>query len=240
MKKLIVITSLALLPATVFSASPGDRFVIEAYGDSTTQGVTTPKGGRQTILKNNEISFLSAALQEKYGSRVEVVNRGIPSAEALELLRGTHGSKIPWEQQMKQSPAKLVLLNYAINDARHYHFNDMKGYVESPDDYKAIMIKLVTIARNNGKQVVLQEPNPLCGKAEKWNVDPYAIKLAEVASELSVPLVTQYNRIKTLDNWQSLMSADCIHPSESLYKNKAEQTFQLLDKGFGHQLAQYR
>lgn len=68
---------------------------------------------------------------------------------------------------MKRSWAQLVILNYAISDVRHHHFNDMRGYVDDPGNYKATSIKSVTIAINNGKQVVLQEPNPLYSGAEK-------------------------------------------------------------------------
>ena len=87
------------------------------------------------------------------------------------------------------------------------------------------MTQLITIAREEGKQVILQEPHPICGRAEKWHVAPYVTKLDALAKAESVPLARQYQRILQMKDWQSLMSPDCIHPSEQLYRMKAEETF---------------
>jgi len=85
--------------------------------------------------------------------------------------------------------------------------------------------------------VVLQEPHPLCGRAEKWDVAPYAARLDAVARAEKVPLVSQYQRIQQMPDWRAMMSPDCIHPSEQLYRIKALETFKVIEQHFGAQLA---
>lgn len=235
-----ILISLLTLLSFVSSAKETHRgMIIEAYGGSSTAGVMAIRkdNGRLTniITKDNEMHFLNEFLQKRYGKSIEVVNKGQPSAQAVELLNGTYKYKNNglWADEMKKSQARLIILNFATNDARHYHFNDAKpGYVLSPDQYAKVMTELITIARDNGKQVLLQEPHPLCGKAETWDVSPYSIKLDALAKSLSVPVVRQYQRIQDMPGWQSMMSPDCIHPSNELYKIKAEETYKVIDKNF--------
>ena len=218
--------------------------IIEAYGGSSTAGVMAVRkeNGRlkNVVTRENEIHFLSDFLQKKYGKSIEVINKGQPSAQAIELLNGTYKYKNNglWADEMKKSKARLIILNFATNDARHYHFKDAKpDYVLSPDQYEKVMTELITIARDNGKQVVLQEPHPLCGKAVSWNISPYSARLDAVAKTLSVPLVKQYQRIQEIPGWQSMMSPDCIHPSSELYKIKAEETWKVIDDNFATLMA---
>ncbi|MGP4130221.1 SGNH/GDSL hydrolase family protein [Pantoea tagorei] len=113
----------AILSLSCF-AQAADRgaFIIDAYGDSTTAGVTS-SGGKNIIAPGNEMAYLQQMLQSKYGSAIEVKNHGVPGAQAAELLykKGTDDTS-PWRERMANSSAQLILLNYAINDARHYFF----------------------------------------------------------------------------------------------------------------------
>ncbi len=214
-------------PLLVQAASAPATIVIAAYGDSTTAGVTS-SGGRNIISKENEISYLQQMLQQKYGPAVRIENHGSPGAQLTELIR----SPVSWEQRMAQSDARIILINYAINDARIYSAKNRPAGAESPEDFNRTLTSLIKTARAHHKQVVLQQPNPLCGRAERWNVWPYVWQLNQVAQQQQVPIVRQYQLIKQQDDWRSEMSADCIHPTKTLYKKKAEQTFELLSQQF--------
>lgn len=201
--------------------------VIAAYGDSTTAGVTS-SGGRNIIIKDNEISYLQQMLQQKYGPVVRIENHGSPGALLTELTQ----SSLSWEQRMAQSDASIILINYAINDARIYSAKNRPAGAESPEDFNRILTGLIKTAKAHHKQVVLQQPNPLCGRAERWNLWPYVYQLNQVAQQQQVPIVRQYQLIKQQGDWRSEMSPDCIHPTSTLYKKKAEQTFELLSQHF--------
>lgn len=229
-------------PAVAQSTSPA-TFIIEAWGGSSTKGVLAVRENgrlRNIVSEHNEIAVLNQLLQAKYGSGVQVINRGAPSAQAIELLNGRYKYEHnpPWQEAIKGSSARLILLNFATNDARHYHFHDIeKPYQVSPQRYSEVMTALIDSARANGKAVVLQEPHPLCGRAEKWDVAPYAARLDAVARAEKVPLVSQYQRIQQMPDWRAMMSPDCIHPSEQLYRIKALETFRVIEQHFGAQLA---
>ncbi len=214
-------------PLLVQAASAPAAIVIAAYGDSTTAGVTS-SGGRNIISKENEISYLQQMLQQKYGPAVRIENHGSPGAQLTELSR----SPVSWEQRMAQSDARIILINYAINDARVYSAKNRPAGAESPADFNRTLTSLIKTARAHHKRVVLQQPNPLCGRAERWNVWPYVYQLNQVAQQQQVPIVRQYQLIKQQGDWRSEMSADCIHPTKTLYKKKAEQTFDLLSQQF--------
>ncbi|UBN52237.1 SGNH/GDSL hydrolase family protein (plasmid) [Pantoea agglomerans] len=229
-------------PAVAQSTSPA-TFIIEAWGGSSTKGVLAVRENgrlRNIVSEHNEIAVLNQLLQAKYGSGVQVINRGAPSAQAIELLNGRYKYEHnpPWQEAIKGSSARLILLNFATNDARHYHFHDIeKPYQVSPQRYSEVMTALIDSARANGKAVILQEPHPLCGRAEKWDVAPYAARLDAVARAEKVPLVSQYQRIQQMPDWRAMMSPDCIHPSEQLYRIKALETFRVIEQHFGAQLA---
>ncbi|WP_072208575.1 SGNH/GDSL hydrolase family protein [Pantoea dispersa] len=240
---LLITTACLCNTAFAESGKPDNNFIIEAYGGSSTRGAMAIKENgklRAIYIKDNEIALINQWLQEKYGDGIRVVNKGASSSQAMDLLNGKYFYKNnkSWREEMKKSPAKIILLNFATNDARHFHFRDIeKDYQVSPDKYTQVMTQLITIAREEGKQVILQEPHPICGRAEKWHVAPYVTKLDALAEAESVPLARQYQRILQMKDWQSLMSPDCIHPSEQLYRMKAEETFSVLVSHFNTELA---
>lgn len=214
-------------PLMVQAADAPAAVVIAAYGDSTTAGVTS-SGGRNVISKENEMTYLQQMLQEKYGPDIRIENHGSPGAQVSELIN----AKESWEQRMAQSDASIILINYGINDAHVFSGKNHSHGAESPQDFNRILTDLVKTAKAHGKQVVLQQPNPLCGRAEQWNVWPYVYQINAVAREQQVPVVRQYELIKQQKTWNSQMSPDCIHPTKDLYQLKAQQTFALLSHDF--------
>ena len=250
MQRLLFCIATLLIPMTFILKSAhantiksSDEFIIEAYGGSSTRGAMAIRENgklRAILTKNNEIALINKMIADKYGDGIRVINKGANSSQAMDLLEPKYFYKKnkSWREEMKNSPAKIVLLNFATNDARHHHFKDIeKDYQISPDQYTKVMTQLITIAREEGKEVLLQEPHPICGRAEKWGVAPYVSKLDALAKAESVPLARQYQRILAMKDWQSLMSPDCIHPSEEMYRMKAEETFKVMESHFGPQLA---
>jgi hypothetical protein len=233
----------AISPAISATGTTNNNFIIEAYGGSSTQGAMAVRENGKVhpvFIKNNEIGLINQFIKEKYGAGISVVNKGASSSQAMDLLNGKYFYKNnkSWREEMKKSPARIILLNFATNDARHFHFRDIEpDYRVSPDKYTTVMTQLVNIAREAGKEVILQEPHPICGGGEKWHIAPYVSKLDAVARAESVPLVRQYQRILQMKDWQSLLSPDCIHPSEELYRIKAQETFSVLVANYGPELA---
>lgn len=233
----------ALSPFVYAANNTDNKFIIEAYGGSSTQGAMAVRENGKVhpiFIKNNEIGLINQFIKDKYGDGIQVVNKGASSSQAMDLLNGKYFYKNnkSWREEMKKSPARIILLNFATNDARHFHYQDIEpDYRVSPDQYIKVMAQLVNIARAAGKEVILQEPHPICGGAARWNIGPYVTQLDKLARAESVPLSRQYQRILNMNNWQSLLSPDCVHPSEQLYRIKAEETFSVLVAHYGAQLA---
>lgn len=235
-----ILALLCLSASLTVQASQPAGFIIAAYGDSTTAGVVS-RDGKNIISPHNEMSFLQRLLRQKYGQRIEVRNHGVPGQQAAELLYNKGADDASgWRERMENSPASLVLINYAINDARHNFFHDRRAHQENPAEYYRIMTALVQQAKAENKRVVLQEPNPVCGKIARWNIAPYVDELNRVAQQQNVPIVRQWSAIQQQSDWQHGMSPDCIHPSETLYQQKAQRTFAVIEAHYGDALAAYR
>lgn len=237
-----VFIALCLSVGVALASKQDDKFIIEAYGGSSTKGamaVRTDGKLRATLTPNNEIAQLNQMLKARYGAEVAIINKGALSAQSKDLLNGHnfYRNNKTWREEMAASPADLILLNFATNDARHYHFKDIEpDYIVSPLQYRAIMSELIRVAEQYGKAVIVQEPHPLCGRAEKWNVAPYVTQIGSLARDENMPLVPQYQRIQQIKNWQTLMSPDCIHPSDALYQIKAQETFRVLESHYDRQI----
>lgn len=200
--------------APVQSASPKTA-LIEAYGDSTQYGVTFVPGVGWPQNPLNVPYYLQVSLQAQFGLGVTVSNQGVSSTTGGMLLHGTDGMHAPWQQQMAQSKAQIVAINHEINDSGLGQ--------ETPTDYQFALEQLVGIARNAGKIVVLEEPAPVCYDVTKAALqEQYLAVMRSVAAELNVPLVANYDYVKSLPNWQA-MEPDCIHPNADLYKIVADR-----------------
>jgi len=178
---------------------------IEMYGDSTTVGWDFEGKGEPYSLQ---------ALVPK---NVTVVNEGVNGMSAVNLLNGTDGKHLPWVQTMANSRADIVTINFGMNDV----------ITTSLQDYGIYMRQLVDIARQAGKLVVLQQPNPTCAPP-RMNLVQYVRELDGIAQEKGVPIVKQFDLILAMPNWRSLMT-DCIHPDKDKYPIKAYNTFLLLE-----------
>ncbi|RQR87738.1 MULTISPECIES: SGNH/GDSL hydrolase family protein [unclassified Burkholderia] len=210
-------------PAPAQSQPAPKPVLIEAYGDSTTQGWQVDNGVGQ-VTPNNEPADLQKLLQAKFGSSVTVSNQGVGSTEASQLLNGTDGIHPTWQNQMAASKAQIITLNFGLNDA-YYTIAKKDGIAaESPSDLASVMMQLVQIARQYGKQVVIFESNPTCEPIRQPLMPAYVAALRQAAAVLQTPIVAEFDAIQAIPNWQSQLT-DCLHPSDALYAEKAALEF---------------
>lgn len=223
----LIVATLAAVYATVSvpsqaaepaSGAPRD-VLIEAYGDSTTLGITCSDGhcgpGPQ-----NAVNYLQEALQAAHGARVSVTNFGVGGTTAVQLRDGTeHGRGVPWKQRLAASRAQIVTINYGINEVMHN---------QTPEQFYATETELVSTARALGKLPVLETSNPMPDGRLNAKLAAMAAMTRRVAAEQHVPLVDQFAYISALPDWKTMMS-DGAHPKPGLYRLKAGQDFDVID-----------
>ncbi|HZZ11640.1 MAG TPA: SGNH/GDSL hydrolase family protein [Paraburkholderia sp.] len=200
------------------------RVVIDAYGDSTTLGITCDAGhcGPQA---QNAVAWLQDALQTKHGERVQVVNDGVGGTMASQLRDGTGNRRagptagLPWRERLAASPAQIVLINYGINEVMQN---------QTPQQFYEAETSLVKTARAQGKQPVLQTSNPMPDNRLNARLAAMVAMTRRVAAEQHVPIVDQFAYVSALPDWKTLMS-DGAHPKPELYRLKAGQDFHVID-----------
>jgi lysophospholipase L1-like esterase len=218
--------SAAMLGSTALAATPGPRtqVLIEAYGDSTTLGITCSDGhcGPQA---QNAVTYLQDELQAHHGGQVRVTNYGVGNTMAMQLRDGTGNRRagptasLPWQERLAASPAQIVLINYGINEVMQN---------QTPEQFYTAETALVKTARALGKQPVLQTANPMPDNRLNARLATMVAMTRRVATEQQVPLVDQFAYISSLPDWKTLMS-DGAHPKPGLYRLKAEQDFQVVE-----------
>ncbi|CBJ38349.1 exported protein of unknown function [Ralstonia solanacearum CMR15] len=194
--------------------APKATILIEAYGDSTMRGLQTADWS--TVLFS-PTSVTQDRLRAQYGTRADITvsNQAVNGRRAVDLVNGTDGLHLPWVQTAANSHARVVLFNYAINDATGQ-------FPVTADDYRASLTFLITEARKDGKTPVLEEPNPICSStAASATLDNFVAVMRDVAAAQGVPLIQQYDVIKSIPGWQAKYGSDCIHPLLEIYQGKA-------------------
>lgn len=192
--------------------------LIEAYGDSTMAGLTYPKGPSfpSEVSADNQPASLQTDLQAQYGTTVSVTNMGVSGTRAPQLVDGSDGVHLPWIQTIANSQAQIVIVNYGINDS----FSATEGI----DGYKAALRAIADTAKQGGKLIVFEQPNPVClsglNDQEYATLGVFAQAMTDVAGEKNIPLVDNYGYVKSLPNWKDMLS-DCTHPKGDLYKIEA-------------------
>lgn len=229
--KYVIFAFLTWLGGTqAHAASP---VTIAFYGDSTTYGSQLVNGrGQRTPL--NEPAIVQSILRLYFGSDAIVVdNQGVGGTEASQLVNGTDGVHRPFAQEMADSTASIVVINFGLND---YYFNakPTPGYIsESVTDYWSYMASLCQIARNYGKICVYQEPNPVLGVGrpvtEPVNIYSFVYVLRQVAQQMNAPLVLQFDTYQQLPFWDTAwLTEDHTHPTDAGYAFKAMNTANVL------------
>ncbi|AVA33375.1 hypothetical protein C3Z06_06880 [Cupriavidus metallidurans] len=152
-------------------------------------------------------SNAQAVLRAGYGQTVTVANEGVPGTTAVNLVLGTDGKHLPWTQQMANSTAQIVVVNFCINDSN-------PAFKESTETYRAFLSQIVNTARGAGKVIFLVEPNTVDSSILPATAQ-YVTVMREVAAQLNVPLVA---------NWgYPAVTPDGIHPDAPTYASMGER-----------------
>nr|WP_255218877.1 SGNH/GDSL hydrolase family protein [Paraburkholderia kururiensis] len=199
------------------SAKSNGNVVIEAYGDSTTLGISCADG-RCGPRPQNAVTYLQDDLRAAHGERVSVANYGIGGTMASQLLDGSSRNP-PWKDRLSSSPAQIVTINYGINEV-------MRN--QTPEQFYAAETALVKDALAAGKLPVLQTSNPMPDGRLNAKLGGMVAMTRRVAEEQHVPLVDHYASIQTLADWKLMMS-DGAHPKPELYRLKAGHDFEVID-----------
>ena len=203
-------------------AIPHRLIIIDAQGDSTMWGYQTSSGFTKSWQSpNNPPALLQAALQARFGAHVIVQNNSVPGATLVDRERGMHGYGQPYSRWVTTSPAHIVIVNFALNDAD----NHIK---EPPAAFRAQLMRFIEESRNAGRIVVLEEPNPVDYALNRTVVPQYVAVVDELAKRYGLALVRQYAPIGARRDWRSLL-IDGVHPTDTLYKLKAERQREVIE-----------
>lgn len=199
-------------PASQSAPMTKKAVTIDAEGDSTYYGTQVINGETLRTAANPP-----ALLQQKFGANATVINSAKGGADVTQALFGIAPRYTDTlTTRLAANGAQLVISNFAINDSIRL----------SQEDYRNGLISWVNAVRNMGRTPILEEPNPTCAP-NVTRLDEYVTILRDVAAQQSVTLITQYDYIKSLPNWQGMLS-DCIHPLDPLYAIKAQREYDVL------------
>jgi lysophospholipase L1-like esterase len=219
---LSLLIAVYMMPAFASAlADPAARTVaIEAYGDSTTSGWQVIGGHGANTLNSSPVE-VERILRNTYHLPVTVSNEGVGATELSQLIDGTDHRHPPWREQMARSRAAIVTLNFSLNDAWYDTVATQGIEPETPEIYATYLRTAIAQARQAGKIVVLNEPNPTCEPVRARTLQQYVDALRLVAASEQVPLVANYDGLRQRKDWQQLLT-DCLHPSDTLYRIKAQ------------------
>jgi acyl-CoA thioesterase I len=196
--------------------------VIDAQGDSTMYGYQTSDHFRKNWqTPDNPPALLQSALQARFGPRVIVQNNGLPGATLVDREQGLNGYKQTYAQWVAQSPAHIVIVNFALNDAD----NHVK---EPPDVFRAQLVRFIEESEHAGRIVVLEEPSPVDYATNKAIVPQYVAVVDDLAQQYGLALVRQYRYIEAMPDWRALL-IDGVHPTDRLYRIKAERVREVVE-----------
>jgi lysophospholipase L1-like esterase len=196
--------------------------IIDAQGDSTMWGYQTSDGFTKSWqTPANPPALLQAALQSRFGAHVIVQNNGVPGATVVDRELGINGYRQPYAQWVATSPAHIVIVNFALNDAD----NHVK---EPPSAFRAHLMRFIEESRGAGRIVVLEEPNPVDYAVNETIVPQYVAVVDELAKRYGLALVRQYAYIGARHDWRSLL-IDGVHPTDALYRLKAERQREVVE-----------
>lgn len=188
-------------------ATPPTSEVIEYYGDSTIWGWATGSDSVQ-VAKPAPQAFAEALPSSP--TRYTVHNEGVSGTSACQLRNGTDGKHENWADQMQASQANVVIINHAINDLRQN---------ESLATYRTCLRDLVVLAKQNGKRVIFETPNPITAQS---GLDSYVQTMKSVAAENNVQVIDQYQYLLSRYSDLSQVTPDGLHPTDAVYIQKGQ------------------
>jgi lysophospholipase L1-like esterase len=174
---------------------------IDAYGDSTQAG-------------DSRLGSAPAAAQAELGASYQVRNFGVGSTNTAKLLAGD-GRNFPWAEQMAKTGATVVVINHGINDHPY-----------PLETFRANLVELVYTAKNTGKRVILETPNPIVPEgaiAGDWDVGTLAERaemVRKVAAGTGAYLCDQDRAMRDAGAATLEYMWDGVHPSTKGYEFK--------------------
>ena len=182
---------------------------IDYYGDSTVWGFASGTDSAR-VARPAPLIF---GEQLPAQARFVVRNEGVSRSTACQLLQGTDGIHPDWSTQMKNSTARYVIINHAINDQR-------PDIGEPVPAYKTCLTSLSRIARQEGKRVIFETPNPT--DQSGFGLDQYVTGMREVAAAEGLPLIDQYQYLQNQLAGRDVrvLMPDGTHPSDETYAVK--------------------
>lgn len=201
----------------------GNAVVIDCFGDSTYWGLRAGVigGGR---VDTPAPAMLEKILQSYYGNTtITVNNRGISGNQTTNALR-------TFEEEMRKSVAKIVYINYGLNDLTGANPTGVSDPKINAEQYRQNLRKMVTIARKYNKVVILDSPNVQLAnhgggdfQFRMEGTQQFSNTMKQVAMELNVPFINQqYLTNKYLQGALNVPAAfpDGLHPSQEVYLQK--------------------
>lgn len=183
------------------------------YGDSTTKGQETINGQPYFTQFNEPWQVYTRFSQD--GIAVQVGNEGLSGTEARQLLNGLAPYNAPWSYTMSVSPAKVVTINFGMNEAA--------DATETPADFQQNLVQLVTIAQSYGKKVLIETPNRSCIPVREAALPGYVAAAIAASQQTGAVVIDQYAAEANTD-WQAHLT-DCVHPDDTLYGFKGSISY---------------
>ncbi|AIS94986.1 GDSL-like Lipase/Acylhydrolase family protein [Burkholderia thailandensis MSMB59] len=128
---------------------------------------------------------------------------------------------MPWAQRMAQSKAQFITVKFGINDA---YSAGMTATLFAEE-----LTSAISIARNAGKTVILETPNPIKTDHSDLLASLVAATI-EVASKTSTPVVDNYGRFLLMQNWQDYLSDGTMHPTAAGYEIQGQNSFMVVSQ----------
>lgn len=184
---------------------------IDYYGDSTIWGY---KSGVGTQVQNTAPAIFEAALKQYHlPAEYTVKNEGVSNSTACQLLEGADGRHPAWDAQMANSAARIVIINFAINDE----------WKETLVQYADCLTSLAQIAKSQGKEVIFETPNPTRDSGAE-GLDIVVDAMRKVAAAQGAPVIDQYAYLTGYLAGAGIetICPDGVHPTEAVYRMKGE------------------
>ncbi len=173
--------------------------VIEYYGDSTIRGYESNTGAQ---VATSAPEAFAAALPSSPSQ--QVFNLGVDGQTACQLFNDTD-----WANRMAASTATVIILNHGINDA-------VTG--ANLSSYRTCLTGLARTAKNEGKRVIFETPNPV----DNGGLENYVTAMKAVATQENLPVIDQYGNLMQSGRSVRDLCPDGTHPSQAVYIEKGQ------------------
>ncbi|SEI42846.1 GDSL-like Lipase/Acylhydrolase family protein [Paraburkholderia diazotrophica] len=178
-------------------------------------GSTVDSMGMPVSVTPNEPQALQSLLQKQFrdsGITVQNAATGGRASSLMNELDGMDGGGPPLPQRLAETSASIIIEEHSVNDA-------YAG--ETVSDYTGYLEQWVQAIQASGKIAVLEEPSPLCD-SDHPQLPQYVAAMDAIAAKYNVPIIKQYDYIKSITGWQSHMT-QCLYPDAYLDDLKAKQ-----------------